>query len=55
MSRGHIGVLEIFVYKQERKTVSLGFYGFILKYWFWRQVYHIEFYYYMRNSECLKI
>jgi hypothetical protein len=55
MSRGHIGGREIFVAKQERKTVFVGFCGFILKYWSCQKVYHIKFYYYMPNSESLKM
>jgi hypothetical protein len=46
---------EIFVHKQEGKSVSLQFCGLILKYWLRQQLHHFKLYYYMRNSGSIKI
>jgi hypothetical protein len=55
MPRGHIEGSEIFVDKQECKTLSLGFCGLIMKYWLWQQLHPFELYYYMHNSHSTKI
>lgn len=56
MSHGHIGSRDIFVDKQEHRTVSLGFCCLILeKIWPWRQLHNFKSYYCMRNSDYVRI